>query len=173
MQAVGQAQNSHNLGGNSNIEAILTRHTMSLTAQANHDIAQLAVIHINYALPHDAARVDIQSIALLDMIIQHRAKQHVRAGNSVEVTSEVQVDVLHGHYLGVTATSGAALNTHAGAQGGLAQSNDNLFADFVQALGQANSGSGFAFTSRSRRNGGNQHQFARLLVFHAANQIHG
>ena len=134
VQAISQAQNSHNLGGYGNIKAILTGHAMRLATQANYDITQLAVVHIYNALPHNAARVNIQSIALLDMVVQHSTQQHMSTGNSVEVTRKVQVDVLHGHNLGITAASCATLNAHAGAQGGLAQSHDNLFADFVQAL---------------------------------------
>ena len=54
----------------------------------------------------------------------------------MEVTGKVQVDVLHRHNLGIAAACSAALNAHAGAEGRLAQSYDNLFAELSQALCQ-------------------------------------
>ena len=88
------------------------------------------------------------------------------ASNSMEVAGEMQVDILHRYYLGVTAAGSATLNAHAGTQGGLAQSHDNLLPDFVQALSQANSSGGLAFTGRGRGNSGNQHQLTGLLALH-------
>ena len=59
-------------------------------------MAELAVVHIDSALPHDLAGVDAEHIALLDVVIEHGGEQVVRRADGVEVAGEVQVDILHG-----------------------------------------------------------------------------
>ena len=50
----------------------------------------------------------------------------------MEVAREVQVDLLHGQYLGIAATRRTALHAEAGAEGGLTQCNHGFLPDFVQ-----------------------------------------
>ena len=54
--------------------------------------------------------VDAQGVALLDVVVQHGGQQVVGRADGVEVAGEVEVDVLHGHYLGIAAAGGAALD---------------------------------------------------------------
>ena len=166
VQAACQAQNSHNLGSNGDVKAVLTRYAMSLAAQAYYDVAQLAVIHIYNTLPGNTARVNVQSVTLLDMVVEHCCQQHMCRGDSMEVTGKVQVDILHRHNLGIAAACSAALNAHAWAEGRLAQSYDNLFAELSQALCQTYGSSGLAFASRSRGDSGNQNQLTVFFIFH-------
>ena len=168
MQAACQAKNSHNLGSNGNVKAVLTRYAVSLAAQAYYDVAQLAVVHIYNTLPRNTARVNVQSVALLDMVVQHCCQQHMCGGDSMEVTGKVQVDVLHRHNLRIAAACSAALNAHAWAEGRLAQSYDNLFAELSQALCQTYGSSGLAFACRSRGDSGNQNQLAVFFIFNTA-----
>ena len=46
----GQAENGHDLAGHGDVEAVLPRHAVGLAAQAVHDEAQLAVVHVHAAL---------------------------------------------------------------------------------------------------------------------------
>ena len=48
--------------------------------------------------------------ARLDVVVHQRGQQVVGQRNGVEVTGEVQVDVLHGHHLGITAPCRATLH---------------------------------------------------------------
>ena len=54
----GQAQDRHDLAGHGDLKAVLPGHTLDLAAQAVHDVAQLAVVHIHGALPGDLFGVD-------------------------------------------------------------------------------------------------------------------
>ena len=94
-------------------------------------------------------------------------------GNGVEIAGKVQVDVFHGHHLGIAAAGRAAFDTETGTQRGLAQGNDNFFPDFLQPLGQTYRRGRFPFPGRSRGNGCHQHQLSRFPVFHFADQIVG
>ena len=172
MQTAGQAQNSHDLRSNGNIKTVLTRYAMRFAAQSDNNITQLAVIHINNTFPNDPTRVDIQSIALLHMVIDHCRKQHVCRCDRMEITCKMQVDIFHRHHLRITAAGCAALNAHAGSQRRLAQSHDNAFINFGQALGQSYGSSRLAFPCRRRCNSRYQNQLARRFIFHAADQIH-
>ena len=69
VDARGQAQDCHDLGGDGDIEAVLARHALGLTANAVDDVAQLTVVHIDDALPSDALNVNTELIALLDVVI--------------------------------------------------------------------------------------------------------
>ena len=84
---------------------------MRFSAQSDNNITQLAVIHINNTFPNDPARVDIQSIALLHMVIDHCRKQHVCRCDRMEITCKMQVDIFHRHNLRITAAGCAALDT--------------------------------------------------------------
>ena len=94
-------------------------------------------------------------------------------GNGVEIAGKMQVDVFHGHHLGIAAAGRAAFDTETGTQRWLAQGNDNFFPDFLQPLGQTYCRGRFPFPGRSRGNSCYQHQLSRFPVFHFADQIVG
>ena len=85
----------------------------------------------------------------------------------------MQVDVLHRHNLRIAAAGSAALNAHAGAEGGLTQSHNNTLAKLMHALRQTNGRGGLAFTGRSRGNRGYKNQLARLLLLYTTDQVIG
>ena len=84
-------------GSDGDIETVLTRHARSLSAHAAHDMAQLAIVHVNHALPRDATHVEPERVALVNVVVDRGGKQIVRCTNGVEVAREVQIDVLHGN----------------------------------------------------------------------------
>ena len=72
--------------------------------------AQRAVVHVEHAAPGDAARVDVERVAPIDVVVDHRRQQIVRRRDRVEIAGEVKVDVLHRHDLGITAARRAAFH---------------------------------------------------------------
>ena len=81
----------------------------------------------------------------------------------MQVASEVQVDVLHGHHLGVAAAGRAALYAEHGAQAGLTQAEHGLFAQGIHCIGQAHAGGGFALARGGGADGRYQNQLALLV----------
>src|SRR5699024_9412529 len=120
-QVRGQAQDRHDLGGDHDVETVLPGGALGGPAQADHGLAQGPVIDVHHPLPLDAARVDAQLIALMDVIVDQGREGVVGDLDRVEVSGEVQIDVLHRDHLCVAAAGGAALDAHDGAQRRFAQ----------------------------------------------------
>ena len=112
-----EAENGHHLAGDGDVEAVLARHAVHAAAQAVRDEAQLAVVHIDAPLPGDAPRVDVQRVALVDVVVEHGGQQVVGRADGVQIAGEVQVDVLHGHHLRIAAAGRAALDAEHGPRG--------------------------------------------------------
>ena len=163
-QAGGQAKDCHHLAGNGNHVMIFTWNTVDGTAHAHNNITQGTVIHIHNAGEDNAARVNFQRIALLHMVVNHRAQQVVCRTDGVDVTGEMQVDILHWDNLCIAAACSTALDAEYRTQGRLTQGNDGAFAHLVQCLTQTNGCGGLAFTCRSRVDCGYQNQAAIRLV---------
>ncbi len=109
-----QTEDGHDFGRHRDIEAVFTREAVRNAAERVDDRAQRAVVHIENAFPADAALVDTQRIAPINVIVDQRRKQVMGAGDGVEVAGEVQVDVFHRHDLGITAAGCTALDAEAG-----------------------------------------------------------
>ena len=103
----GQAEHGHDLRGHGDVEAVLPRDAVHLAPQAADDVPELPVVHVHAPPPGDPAHVDVQGIALLDVVVQHGGQEVVGRPDGMEVPSEVEVDVLHGHHLGVAAPPAA------------------------------------------------------------------
>ncbi len=142
----------------------------ALAAQAVHDVAQLAVVHVHHALPRDLAHVDAQLVSVVDVRVQQGRQQVVGRADGVEVAREVQVDVLHGDDLGVPAAGRTAPEAEHGAERRLAQRHDHVLALLRQRVGQAHRRGSLALTGRRGVDGGDQDELARL-VLHVLEQV--
>jgi len=78
-------------------------------------------VHVHHPPPGDPPDVDAHGIAVVDVVVDHRREQVVRAGDGVEITRKMQVDVLHRHDLRVAAAGGTTLHAEAGAERRLTQ----------------------------------------------------
>ncbi len=95
---------------------------------------------------------------------KHRRQQVVGQFDGVEIAGEVEVDVLHGHDLGVAAAGRAAFHAEARPQRRLAEADAGPLADAVQPVAQADARRRLALAGGRRRDRGHQDQLARRLV---------
>ena len=160
LQASGQTENGHHFGCNDDVEAILTREAIARAAERNGDVAQGAIIHVHDALPRDATHVDTERVAVVDVVVQQRGQQIVGKRDGVEVAGEMEVDVLHRHYLCHTAASSATLHAEHGAEARLAEADDGLLADLVQCVTEADGRRRLAFAGGRRADGRDEDEFA-------------
>ena len=91
-------------------------------------MAEGPIIHVDGTRPGDPALVDAESIAVVDMAIQHGRQQVVRGRNRVEITGKVEVDLLHGDHLRVAATGRPALDAEHRPKGRFPESHDDFLA---------------------------------------------
>ena len=82
----------------------------------------------------------------------------------MEVTSEVQVDLLHRKHLSVATTGSTALHTEARAERGLTQCDDRLMTEAVHTESEADRDRRLADTSLRSGDGGDEDELARLMT---------
>ena len=159
-----QAEDRHDLGGDRDVEAGLARKAVGDAAERADDLAQRPVVHVHDAAPGDAARVDAELVAPVDVVVDQRREQVVRGGDGVEVAGEVEVDVLHRHDLRIAAAGRAALDAEAGPSEASRMQIDRLLADAVEAVAEADRRRGLAFAGRRRVDRGDEDQLAVLAA---------
>ena len=155
---VRKAEHCHNLTRNGYVKAVLAGHTVHLAAHAVNYETKLAVVHVNAAFPCYFANVYSELVALLNMIVEHGGKQVVRRAYRVKVTGEVEVDILHGNHLGISAAGGSALDSENRTEARLAQGNGDILAYSAQSVRKAYRRSSLALARGGGGYGGDENQ---------------
>ena len=143
-QVAGQAQGGHDLARGGDLEAGLPRDPVQRATQAQHDVAQEPVVHVDGARPGDPSGVQRCLLAELQAVVDQRREQVVRRGDGVQVAGEVQVDGLGRLDRGSTPAGAPALHPEHRAQGGLAQGQDRVPSSGPHAHGQGDGHGGLA-----------------------------
>ena len=74
VDVAGEAEDRHHLGGDGDVEAVLAREAVGDAAERGDDLAQRAVVHVDDAAPGDAAAVDAERIAPIDVVVDQRRR---------------------------------------------------------------------------------------------------
>ena len=158
---LGQAEHGHHLGGGRDIEPGLARYPLLVPSEADDRVAQCAIVHVHDPPPEDAAGIDPELIAEIDVVVEHRREQVVGRRDGVEVSGEVQVDPLTGNDLSPAAAGSAPLHPERGAQGRLAQRQANGLTEAGETLGQPDAGGRLSLAGLRRRDRRNENQAIR------------
>ena len=113
-------------------------------------MAQGTVVDVQDPGPGDGALVDVELIAVVQVVVDHRRQEVVGGGDGMEVAGQVQVHPLGRQDAGTPGAAGSALDAEGGPHGRLAQSEDCLLAQTSQPLGQSDGRGGFALPERRR-----------------------
>ena len=100
---------------------------------------------------------------LIEVVVEQGGNHVVGGSDGVEVTSEMEVDLLHGQHLSVSASGSSALHAEAGAKRRLAQSYACAATDGVKSESQTDAHCGFADTGTCGRDGCHKDELALLL----------
>ena len=119
---LGEAEDRHHFRRDGDVEAVLARKAVGDAAERADDRAQRAVVHVHGAAPGDAAAVDAERIAPIDVVVDQRRRADCCA-DAMAWKSPVKCRLMSsiGHDLRVTAAGGAALDAEARPERGLAQ----------------------------------------------------
>ena len=170
LQVLRQAEDRHDFRRDGDVEPRLAREPVGHTSERAVDLPQSPVVHVNHTPPDDAAGVDFQRVAPVDMIVDHRRQQVVGAGDGVEVPGEMKVHFLHRHHLRHTATCRASLHPEIRAQRRLADADDSLLADPVQTVTKTNGRGRLALARRGRVDRRHQDQLAILVALNRVDE---
>ena len=146
----GEAEDGHDLARHGDVEACLAREAVGGAAERGDDLAQRPVVHVDGAAPGDAAGVDVELVAPIDVIVDQRREQIVGGADGMEIAGEMEVDVLHRHDLRIAAAGRAALHAEAGAKARLAHADERLLADMIERIAKADGGGGLALAGGRR-----------------------
>ncbi len=165
-----QAQDRHDLRRGHDVVARLAREAVPRAAKAVHDVPQAAVVHVEHTAPCRAADVEAELIAEVNVVVDERREQVVRDAHRVEVAGEMEVDVLHGRNLRMTAACAAALHAEARPERWLSHADHGLLADRVQRIAEADGRRGLAFARGCRGDRGDEDELAVLTRLQTLDQ---
>jgi hypothetical protein len=149
-EAISETEHGHHLRGSRKDEAVLAGYARDLAPEPDCRLPEHAIVHVDRAGPPDPVDRDVGVVALLDVIIDHRRDEVVRRGERVQVTREVEVDVLHRQDLGVPTAGRAALDAEDRSQRRLADRRERRLPDPIERLAQSDRRHRLAFSHRRR-----------------------
>ncbi len=150
----GKAKNGHHFRRRSDIESRFARHTISGATEPNHDVAQAAVVHIHHPFPADRSRIEPEVARFaLNIVVDEGSEQVVGFFNCRKITRKMQVDILHGYHLAISATCRPTLHAKNGSQRGFPQGECGMGTDFVERITESDRYRGLALP---RRRGGHR-----------------
>ena len=170
-ERLGETKCRHHFGGRGDVEARLAGNRIARASEADHNLAQSAFVHVDHPPPDDAALVNAQCVAEMQMVVQHGGQQVMSGGNHVKIAIEVQVDLLHGRHLRVAAARAAAFNAEAGTYRRLAQTHHRPFTQPAQRIRQSNAGGRLALARGRGVDRRHQNQLSGRRILKPAIQI--
>ena len=157
-----KTENSHNLRCRSDVKSRLAYNAIGFAAHTGYDVAQSAVVNVEHAVPQNLAQSETVVTVLVHVVVEQCSDSVVSRSDSVEVASEVQVNLVHRQHLGVATATRTALHSEYRTERRLTQSADSVLADVVQTESQTDSNGSLADTSLCRCNGCNEYEVAVL-----------
>ena len=113
-------------------------------------MAQGPIIDVQNPGPGDGALVDVELIAVVQVVVDHRRQEVVGGGDGVEVAGQVQVHPLGRQDAGTPGAAGPSFDAEGGPHGRLAQGEDGLLSQTGEPLGQSDGRGGLALPERRR-----------------------
>ena len=184
LQIPGHRQNGHQLGAHGNAELGLHQVAVLGAADADDDVAQTLGAEVQDPAHLYPLGVDIQAleaplgqllVVVVALVLHTGVEGHhgqvVGVHDVVDVASEAQGELSHGHQQGVAAASRSTLDVHGGAAGGLTQAATYVHTQLAQALNEAQRGGGLALAQGGGGNGSHFNEFAVGLILQAVHDL--
>ena len=108
-----QAEDGHDFRSGRDVEARLLCHAVGARPQAGDNAAQGAVVHVEHTPPNDFLQSEATGPMLVKIIVEQGRYHVVGRGDGVKVARKVQVDLLHGQHLCISAACRPALHAEA------------------------------------------------------------
>ena len=136
MDVPGHGDDGHDLRGRRDVESRLTRIAVGPPAEPHGDLPQRPVVHVQAAPPADRQRVDAEPVPVQHVRLEGGGEEVVRSPDRMDISGEMEVEVLHRHDLGVAAAGRSPLDSEHGTQRGLAEAEDRIVSELAEPLGE-------------------------------------
>jgi hypothetical protein len=103
----GQRQDRHDFRRLGNDKLPLPR----CPCRTQHDVTKRSIAHTQRARPSDSLWIELQPIAVKQVVIHERREQIVAGRDRMGITREMQIDILHGPNLSTASTRPSSLDT--------------------------------------------------------------
>ena len=160
---LGETEDRHDFGRGGDVESGFARNTLEGPAEADDDVSQRAIVHVDDPSPKRPSGVHAERVSKMNVVVERCREKIVRRGDGVEVAGEVQVDALHRIHLAQTAAGRTSLDPHARSERRLTKSETHGFVQLVEALSEPDAGRGFTFASRRGCDRRDQDQLGALV----------
>jgi hypothetical protein len=143
-----EGDDRHHLARRNDDETLLARNAVAHATESDDAVAERPVVHVDRARPADAARIDAEVVALMQMVVEHRREERVRARDRMEVAREVKVDVVHRDDLREAAAGCSALHTKHRSQARLANAERDALSHSSKRLRESDRHRALPFAGR-------------------------
>ena len=171
LQVRRKTEDRHDLGGYGYIEPSLTNDAVVVSAKPRRDGSQRTIVHVYNAPPGNSARVDVEFVIPMHVVVDQCSKQIVRRADGMKIARKMQIDVGHWYNLRVATARRTTLHAKARAKTGFAQTDHSAFADPVQTVTESDCRRGLTLTGRCRRDRRDEDEFAVTVLAVGLNEF--
>src|SRR5207247_5122679 len=145
-----EGEDGHDLRGDRDDELGVSGDAVLRSAEADPDMAKLAIVEVDRPRPVDRVLVDAEGVAVEEVVVEERREQVVGGADGMDVAGQAEIDVRRRDELREPAACAAALHPEERAHGRLAQGDRGTVAGEVERLGQPDRGCGLAHAGGGR-----------------------
>ena len=127
-------------------------------------MADGAIVDVQHAPPGDLGETIFVIAVAVGVVVDESRDGVIGGGDGVEVSGEVEIDLIHRQHLRVATTGGTALNAKDRSEGGLAKSDDRLLADLIHPEGESDGDGSLADTGLGGRDRGDEDQVSGTML---------
>ena len=125
-----ETHDSHDFRSRSDVESSLCLDAVLVTDTGN-DATQATVVDVHHTAPENLLELESLSLVLETVVVQEGSNHVVSFCDGMEVASEMEVDLIHWQYLGITATGSTTLHSEARTERWFTQGNDSFLANLL------------------------------------------
>src|SRR5699024_1206760 len=147
--------------------AIFSRHTACYAAKTDVYLTQCTVVHIHYTLPGYTTRINVQFVAMMQMVVDECSQCIVSSCDGMKVPVEMEINFFHRQNLCVAADSSMHFYTHYRTACRFTECDHDILFKLSECIGQSDGTCLFPFPCCCRVHSGYQYHFGcRLIAFH-------
>ena len=169
----GEAEDGHDLRGGGDGKAPLPGDSVFLPPQTEDHVSQGPVVHVHDPGPTDSPGVEKGLLPPEEVVVYHRPQKVVGRADGVDISGEVEVDLLHGKNLGPPPSGRSALDPEERPHGGLSKGDSAPLPYPVEGQGEADGNRRLPFPGGGRGDSRDQDQLPVRFLLQLFEKVEG